>query len=426
MFATFNLQLMPTATLDAAPENPAGLQVPGVEPVDIEASGFARLLQFQADTGTEAAIPRGEFVPEGGKILPQAEPIPTVSEELPVLDVTSPLIADTDAEAPAALPAWTSADDLMEAPVDEIITLIPQAQSASPTDAGKAQAAVAAQAELKPQAPPAAALQRAASEAAVAEAVKPQAPVDTSQIGPGAAVAAQARELAQIDRRDLMMARNDQPTIAREVAAAPRTIISPEAEVVPRVSVTPEATIVPDRGAPTNSATPAISTLASAVNQVAGATPRDPGLVPQTSTDLVRTPVTDPAWGERIGQRVVMMAGNQLQQAEIRLTPAELGPVRVQIAVEDGATNVTFHAQHAVTREAIEAAMPRLREMLAESGLSLGQANVGGDSVAEGQRERREAANAAPNGDANAELMDDTQPERQKTVTSDGLIDTFA
>ena len=120
-----------------------------------------------------------------------------------------------------------------------------------------------------------------------------------------------------------------------------------------------------------------------------------------------------------------MMAGNQLQQAEIRLTPAELGPVRVQIAVEDGAANVTFQAQHAVTRDAIEAAMPRLREMLAESGLSLGQASVGGDGVAEGQREQGEVANLADDGENAAELSDELQPERQKTVTSDGLIDTF-
>ena len=121
-----------------------------------------------------------------------------------------------------------------------------------------------------------------------------------------------------------------------------------------------------------------------------------------------------------------MMAGNQLQQAEIRLTPAELGPVRVQIAVEDGAANLTFQAQHAVTRDAIEAAMPRLREMLADNGLSLGQANVGGDGVSERQGEQRSAANASGETNGDVELPEDTLSERRKSVTADGLIDTFA
>lgn len=430
MFATFNLQLTPTTTLDVAPENPAGQPLAAAAPIDAEVTGFARLLQFQADTGAEAAVPRGDFVPEGGNILPQAEPIPTLSEELPAIDVaaleaTSTLLADTELEADNALPTWTPTQSLVDTPVDEIVSLIPPIQQATPVPDGKRQASSGA--EAKPLAPQTPVLTRGNPEHIVTDAVKPQAPVDVSQIGPGvAAVATPVRELAQVDRRDIMMTRGDQPSLPRGVAAAPGTIISPEADVVPRVMATTDGTLIPDRTTAPNTSTPTISTLASAVNQVAGTASRDPGLVPQATTDLVRTPVTDPAWGDRIGQRVVMMAGNQVQQAEIRLTPAELGPVRVQIAVEDGATNITFQAQHAVTREAIEAAMPRLREMLADSGLSLGQANVGGDSVAEGQRERREAANSAPSGEATAELADEAEPQRQKTVSADGLIDTFA
>jgi flagellar hook-length control protein FliK len=123
-----------------------------------------------------------------------------------------------------------------------------------------------------------------------------------------------------------------------------------------------------------------------------------------------------------------MMAGNQLKMAEIRLTPAELGPLRVRVSVEDGAANVTFHAQHAVTREAIEQALPRLREMLAENGLSLGQADVGEHGVAQGDRDRR-ADDQVQNqvaGEANDVDMADERDAGSRVKTSNGLVDTFA
>ena len=117
----------------------------------------------------------------------------------------------------------------------------------------------------------------------------------------------------------------------------------------------------------------------------------------QQGTDLIGTPVRSSAWGEQIGERVVLMAGNRHQTAEIRLTPAELGPLRIQVSVDDGAANVTFHAQHTVTRDAIEQALPRLREMLAENGLSLGEANVGEQGVAEGHNMDGQSDDRMPN-----------------------------
>lgn len=147
----------------------------------------------------------------------------------------------------------------------------------------------------------------------------------------------------------------------------------------------------------------------------------------QQVTDLIPTSVRDSAWGEQVGQRVLMMAGNRMHTAEIRLTPAELGPLRVQVSVDDGAANVTFHAQHAVTREAIEQALPRLREMLAENGLSLGQANVGEQGVAErNQDESPDEQVSHPGADDTLEAgADDGSSQRRTVVSSNSLVDTF-
>ena len=152
-----------------------------------------------------------------------------------------------------------------------------------------------------------------------------------------------------------------------------------------------------------------------------------PPALDQPLATRIEVPVKDVTWGEQLGQRLQLMANNQLQTAEIRLTPAELGPLRVRIAVDDGAANVTFQAQHAVTREAIEQALPRLREMMAENGLTLSQANVGDQGIQHGSRDGAEKAAGLSYraGDGAAEQSEDEVGERGERNTV-GLVDTFA
>jgi flagellar hook-length control protein FliK len=78
-----------------------------------------------------------------------------------------------------------------------------------------------------------------------------------------------------------------------------------------------------------------------------------------------------------MSSRVVWMAKEGVQQAELRLTPANMGPVEVRLHVQNDQASVTFLAQHAATRDALEQALPRLRDSFAESGLELANAEVG-------------------------------------------------
>ena len=83
----------------------------------------------------------------------------------------------------------------------------------------------------------------------------------------------------------------------------------------------------------------------------------------------------------------MMMADKGLQTATLRLQPEHLGPVEVKISVdENGSAQVLFSAHHAQTRDALETAMPRLREMFADQGLSLTHTNVDTGSSAFAQR----------------------------------------
>lgn len=104
---------------------------------------------------------------------------------------------------------------------------------------------------------------------------------------------------------------------------------------------------------------------------------------PTTQNLQIDTRVGAPGWNGELAQKVVWMATQQLQVAELRLNPPHLGPVEVALTVgNDQGTqaSIQFASPHLATREAIESALPRLREMMADSGIALGNVTVSADS----------------------------------------------
>ncbi len=148
-----------------------------------------------------------------------------------------------------------------------------------------------------------------------------------------------------------------------------------------------------------------------------------------TPSYTLNHPVADARWGESLGQRVMWMTDNGVGRAEIRLNPPELGPLDIRISVANDEARVSFTVQHGVTRDAVESAMPRLREMFAAQGIDLADASVSQHSP-EDRRQAGEsgdsndaAGNAGDSGDADG--VADIDPGGG-TRLHDGLIDTYA
>lgn len=95
----------------------------------------------------------------------------------------------------------------------------------------------------------------------------------------------------------------------------------------------------------------------------------------------LQTPLGASGWDDALGQKVLWMISSQEQIAELSLNPPDLGPLQVTLSISNDQATATFVSQHADVRQALEAALPRLREMMAESGINLGGATVssGGD-----------------------------------------------
>jgi flagellar hook-length control protein FliK len=119
------------------------------------------------------------------------------------------------------------------------------------------------------------------------------------------------------------------------------------------------------------------------------------------------------------------MVRGEVARAELRLDPPDLGPLEVRISLVDGETRVSFVAPQAAVREAVEAALPRLREMLTATGLNLGQVDVSGG----GARERA-PADPPPGGPSQGPRRSRTDgvamdPGRPAAIAR-GLFDAYA
>ncbi|TVQ73725.1 MAG: hypothetical protein EA372_04605 [Chromatiaceae bacterium] len=136
-------------------------------------------------------------------------------------------------------------------------------------------------------------------------------------------------------------------------------------------------------------------------------------------------PMSQPKWNEAVSNRVLWMVNQNVQGAELRLNPPHLGPLEIRVSMEGDRANVQFLAAHAVTRDALDAAMPRLREMFAESGVQLGDVDVShresGDEGQAGQEEGQGAGVTQADGAAGGEPQDGGASGR-----SSGLLDAYA
>jgi flagellar hook-length control protein FliK len=87
------------------------------------------------------------------------------------------------------------------------------------------------------------------------------------------------------------------------------------------------------------------------------------------------------AWTQELGDRMVWLAGQRGQTAELVLNPPSLGAVEVRIQMSGSDASAQFFSANPVVRETLEAALPKLREMLDNAGISLGDASVSQQSL---------------------------------------------
>lgn len=139
-----------------------------------------------------------------------------------------------------------------------------------------------------------------------------------------------------------------------------------------------------------------------------------------------------PGWGQEVGDKVIWMANRMESRAELLLTPPQMGRVEVSLSVSGDQATASFASTNPAVREALEAALPRLREILAEAGIQLGQTQVSAENARQSAQHEKNSDNFA----AGRDNLPDTASTHTTGATDAaapaglkigrGLVDVFA
>lgn len=202
------------------------------------------------------------------------------------------------------------------------------------------------------------------------------------------------------------------------------------------------------------SGSPAATTAAAFAGQLAAARQTDALNAKELPTELLGTtplrasaqtelpmPSVDPlasnklapsvgttAWSQALGEKVVWMAAGAQQTATLTLNPPNMGPLQIVLNLTNDQASASFFSAQPEVRQALEAAFPKLREMMNESGIQLGQASVSAESPRQQDTGDRQAQRSAMpfNVSDDGVSMGQGLPHSVTPHSGRGLIDTFA
>ncbi|WP_207905794.1 flagellar hook-length control protein FliK [Aestuariirhabdus litorea] len=154
-----------------------------------------------------------------------------------------------------------------------------------------------------------------------------------------------------------------------------------------------------------------------------------PGGQQQLVTEITQT-VGTARWGEAVMDKVMWLSSQNVQSAQIRLDPPDLGPLEVKININSDQASVVFTSNHVQVRDALEQQLARLREMFDQQGMQLVNVDVSDQNLAQqNQREAQDPDALAAESSSGMGSDGEEQAEGELQVTAVkglGLVDYYA
>lgn len=141
----------------------------------------------------------------------------------------------------------------------------------------------------------------------------------------------------------------------------------------------------------------------------------------------IQQALTHPQWGNELADRILILSKQNIQQAQIRINPPNLGPLELRISVQNEQANVSFVSNHVQVRDAIESAIPRLREMFADNGFQSLDVDISSNKHGDKAHENVSTNSGINYLDTENELDEDEAQSVlvQNAAKTIGLIDYF-
>lgn len=142
----------------------------------------------------------------------------------------------------------------------------------------------------------------------------------------------------------------------------------------------------------------------------------------------IATPLGSARWGDAVGDTLVIMAGQQQNRAELVLTPPQLGRVEISLTMTGDQASAIFASANPAVREALESALPRLQELLADAGITL-SSQVGSElprEAAKGDTGGEPRGRSGADDPASGRTLAVAVAAGAVTGSGRGLVDVFA
>lgn len=245
--------------------------------------------------------------------------------------------------------------------------------------------------------------------------LEPAAGMDSTQAAASAGMQDKAAEQQLAARADKAQQAEGAWAAAAEdkrIAQAAAAETAADTSMQARAEASQSAPAAAAGGRPAEASAPPAAALAQlnglAASAGAGSTQASSTPTGATAQAQLQAPPGSAGFAGQLATRLSIWVRGGVQQAQLLLNPAELGPVQVSIAMEGSAAQVRLVAEHAATRQALEQALPTLASQLAQDGLSLAGGGVfdqaaqpreqaqGRDSAATGARQPEQQMAPAP------------------------------
>ena len=277
-------------------------------------------------------------------------------------------------------------DNTTALPTDMLAAMMPQAMNTASTSNTKAEGA--------------------------ANAAQDKLGIATLKANINAGVHADAANTAAVANRSTQV--KEQSFVAAFTESANRTPVGVELNTATQAAIAAAAAPKSDAGA--------IASLQNTAASIAA-----PAIQPVQVT--INAPVTQDKWSDEFSQKITWLASSSKDQtAELHLNPPQLGPLDVVIKVSGDQATALFTSPHAAVRDAIEQAMPKLREMMADNGIMLGNATVSDQTPRDQGQSGAQRSSVSPIGDIrNIPVSVGNSAVRVSPISRhNGIVDTFA
>lgn len=139
----------------------------------------------------------------------------------------------------------------------------------------------------------------------------------------------------------------------------------------------------------------------------------------------IATHTTQSDWADAFGDKIIWLTNQTVKSASLQVNPQELGPIEIQVKLNQEQASIQFNSHHVHTKEIIEQAMPRLREMMSEQGLNLVDIDVS-TNTSSSKQEHAEAPEPGNLGEPRQEHPEQALISPITGNKPQGLVDFFA